>query len=457
VIARILSRHLLLAVLGVNVLVIALVGVVVVRGSTAHDAAPAQDVALAVTPGRLSTANTFTITGLQAGAVRLLSQSLDMNMGILPYDATALGHGHWQVPGLFAPMQGRWGLSVQTRHGAAWTTVRQFVYQVPLTGSMRPLTAGSFPDTAQSNGLGAARNQAFALKLPYTALVTEMGSNVLRRLGGPALRTGVQPHGVDVLDGTPYAYVTNFGVAPGTVSQVDMRTMRVVRTFTVGLGPAHVVFTPDHRRAFVTDFRSNDLYALDLRTGATQQVTFPGDNCFEPHGIDISEDGHTLYVACAGGAWIATVDARTLAPGRMVVTGPGAFGVAVNGPRHEVWVTNQTANDVTVLDERSLRMLATIPVGKGPALLVPTPDGRKVYVADQLGNTVSVIDAASRRILATIPVAAQPHGPDVTADGKYVYVASIGGNAVSIISTSDDQVVAVIPAATGSNEVAIAH
>jgi YVTN family beta-propeller protein len=299
---------------------------------------------------------------------------------------------------------------------------------------------------------------AFARTLPYTGFVTEMGSNGVRVLQtGRLLHTGLQAHGVDVLDGTPYAYVTNFGAEPGTVSQIDVRTMRVVRTFTVGLGPAHVVFTPDRRRAFVTDFRSSDLYMIDLRSGATQRIAFPGDNCFEPHGIDISEDGRTLYVACAGGAWIYTVNTQTLRPGQVVVTAPGAIGVAVDAPRHEGWVTNQTANSVSVVDEKTLRVLATIPVGKGPALLVPTPDGRTVYVADQFGNTVNVIDAARRRVVATIAVAAQPHGPDVTADGKYVYVASIGGNAVTIIRTRDQRVVAVVPSAVGSNEVAIAH
>jgi DNA-binding beta-propeller fold protein YncE len=49
---------------------------------------------------------------------------------------------------------------------------------------------------------------------------------------------------VDVLDGTPYAYGANFGAEPGTVSQIDVRTMRVVRTFTVGLGPAHIASRP---------------------------------------------------------------------------------------------------------------------------------------------------------------------------------------------------------------------
>ncbi len=426
-------------------------------------------VSVAIAPGRLSAPNTVTIAGVQAPAVRLLSQSLDMLMGSIPYDTTPLGGGRWRVSNLFAPMNGRWALTVQARRDGGWITVRRVVYQAPLSGTMRLLTPqaqgqgpASVPSAAgsriaQGANLSAPFNVAFARTLPYAALVTEMGSNGVRTLTGPLLPTGVQAHGVDVLDSTPYAYVTNFGADPGTVSQIDLRSMRVVRTFTVGLGPAHVVFAPDHRRAFVTDFHSGDLFVLDLTSGATQRIAFPDDNCFEPHGLDISEDGHTLFVACAGGAWIYTVDARTLRPGRLVITAPGAFGVAVDAPRHEVWVTNQTANSVTVLDETTLAVRATIPVGKGPALLVPTPNGRAVYVADQLGNTVSVIDAGSRRVVATIPVAAQPHGPDVTADGKYVYVASIGGNAVTIIRTSDNRVVAVVPSAVGSNEVAIAH
>jgi len=440
-------------------------------GPGAAFVAPGQNpdaVTIAVAPGLLSAPNTFTIAGVNAPAVRLLSQSLDMNMGVLPYPAVSLGGGRWRARNLFAPMNGRWSLTVQERRAGAWVTLRQFVYQVPLRGAMRLLTPqASLPTTgsttssaapARSRDLSAPYNVAFARTLPYTGFVTEMGSNGVRALKtGRLIATGVQAHGVDVLDGTPYVYVTNFGAEPGTVSQIDTRTMRVVRTFDVGLGPAHVVFTPDQRRAFVTNFRTSDLYMLDLVSGTTRRIAFPNDTCFQPHGIDISGDGRTLYVACAGESWIYTVDTQTLRPGRVAWTRPGSYGVAVDGPRREVWVTDQTVNAVTVLDERTLKPLATIRVGKGPALLVATPDGRRIYVADQLGDAVSVIDAASRRVIATIPVASQPHGPDVTADGRYVYVASIGGNAVTIIRTSDNRVVAVVPSGVGSNEVAIAH
>jgi len=418
---------------------------------------------IAISPGRLDSTNTLTLSHLVAASVQLLSQSLDMDMGVESVPMLDLGHGSWTASGVYAPMEGRWGLTVQVQVAGSWTSVRQFVYQVPLSGPIR-LLSGTKPAAApvpspagQAAATTAAFKVAFAEKLPYTAIVTQMGSNGVRLLGKPLLHTGIQAHGVDVLDGTPYAYVTNFGDDPGTVSKVDLRTMKVVRQYDVGLGPAHIVFLPDRRHAFVTDFRSNDLYEIDLDSGATTRVTFPNDTCFEPHGIDLSENGRTIYVACGGGSWIYPVDAVTLTVGQPVITAPGAFGVAVDAPRHEVWVTNQTASSVSVIDEHTMRVLTTFPVGRGPALLAASPDGRTVYVADQQGNAVTVIDAASRKITATIPVGAQPHGLDVTGDGKYVYVASIGGNVVTIIRAVDDKVVAVVPSASGANEVAIAN
>jgi hypothetical protein len=107
-------------------------------------------VTIAVTPGRLSAPNTFTITGVRAPAVRLLSRSLDMNMGIIPYPATPLGGGRWRVGNVYAPMNGRWSLTVQVHNDGAWTTLRQFVYQVPLSGRMYPLTIAGVAHAAAS-------------------------------------------------------------------------------------------------------------------------------------------------------------------------------------------------------------------------------------------------------------------------------------------------------------------
>ena len=320
-------------------------------------------------------------------------------------------------------------------------------------------------------------NVAFARSLPYTVLVTDMGMNDmnamvpqtmsmdtnnttsgLRVLGsGKFLHTGIMAHGVAVLPGTSYAFVSDFMGA--TVKEVNIKTMQVVRTFAVGVSPTHTVFLPNHRYAFVSDFGSNDLSRLDIQTGQVRSISFPKHDCFKPHGLTLSADGGTLYVACAGDAWIYTIDTQTLRPQHLAITGPGAYGVEIDQQRHELWVPNQTANTVSVLDLRTLKPLATIALGKGmgPALEVIAPDGRTVYVADLLAGKVSVIDAAQRKVTATLSVAGQPFGPTITPDGKYLYVPSIKASVVTIIRTSDLRTVAVVPAAVGAVQVAIAQ
>lgn len=344
-----------------------------------------------------------------------------------------------------------------------------------------PGAGGSMPgmgSTGSTGSIARAYNVAVARALPYTVLVTEMGmadmnamvpgktdammamrkNSGLRTLFGPLLHTGSMPHGVNVTADGRYALVSNFMDDPGTAVQVDLRSMKIVRRFTVGINPTHFVFTPDRRYAFVTDFGSGDVYRLDLIAGTTRRITFPGDNCLRAHGDTLAPDGRTMYVACAGEAWIYTLDTRTLRPGRVGITDPGAYDVKVNVQRHELWVSNQTANTVSVLDEGTLKKLATISLGRnmGPSLLDLTPDGRRAYVGDLTGNAVSVIDTASRKVIRTIPVAAQPFGPTVTPDGRYVYEPSIKGSAVTVIRVADNRVMAVVPAPVGALHVAIA-
>ena len=100
-------------------------------------------VMMAVSPGLMIALNTITVTGVHAPAVRLLSQSLDMQMGIQSYPATSLGQGRWQATKVVPLMVGRWGFTVQAWQDRTWISLRQFAYQVPYNGSMRLLTGST--------------------------------------------------------------------------------------------------------------------------------------------------------------------------------------------------------------------------------------------------------------------------------------------------------------------------
>jgi len=96
---------------------------------------------ITVTPGLLAAFNTITIGGVQAPAMRVLSQSLDMTMGATPLPMTALGGGHWRVTGVLPPMLGHWALTVQIQRAEGWVPLRRFVYFVPFNGPMRLVTS----------------------------------------------------------------------------------------------------------------------------------------------------------------------------------------------------------------------------------------------------------------------------------------------------------------------------
>lgn len=88
-------------------------------------------------------------------------------------------------------------------------------------------------------------------------------------------------HGAGVR-GTQALYVANEG--SDTVSVMDVGSMKVIGTITVGSGPQHVAVSPDRRYAFVTCGRSAEVWILDLPTHAVAAVvpntTGPGARRF---------------------------------------------------------------------------------------------------------------------------------------------------------------------------------
>ncbi len=97
-------------------------------------------VSLTISPGRLGVPNTIIATGVHATEMQLLSESLDMPMGVLPYVAAPLGRGRWLVNHVYVPMDGRWALTVQIQRDGKWILLRRFIYQVPRKGLIHSLT-----------------------------------------------------------------------------------------------------------------------------------------------------------------------------------------------------------------------------------------------------------------------------------------------------------------------------
>ncbi|HET9712595.1 MAG TPA: HYR domain-containing protein, partial [Pyrinomonadaceae bacterium] len=102
-----------------------------------------------------------------------------------------------------------------------------------------------------------------------------------------------------------------------------------------------------------------------------------------------------------------------------VGSGPSRAIITPNGA--EVYVTNNSANSVSVINTTSNTVANTVGVGSSPDALAVAPDGSKVYVGNHGGN-VSVIDTATKAV-TTIATGSPVRDLAITPDGSKVYLA----------------------------------
>jgi YVTN family beta-propeller protein len=288
----------------------------------------------------------------------------------------------------------------------------------------------------------------------------------------------------------PLIYVPNSGSS--TVTEIDPSTYRVVRTFTVGRLPQHIVPSYDLRTLWVTSETGNSLTPIDPRTGlpgAAVPVDDPYNLYFTPDGRfaivvaearqrldfrspdsmrlvhalsvpcpgvdhgDFSANGQTFLVSCEFASQLLEIDVA----GQRVVR---LVSIPNNGQPQDVklspdgtvyYVSDLRTAGVWEVDATSLRILGFIPTGAGAHGLYVSRDARSLYVSNRDAGSVSVIDFATRRVSATwkLPGGGSPDMGNVSADGTVLWLSGRHNAEVYAIDTATGQLLARIPVGSG--------
>jgi len=215
---------------------------------------------------------------------------------------------------------------------------------------------------------------------------------------------------------------------------------------------AHVALTPDSAVAYVTAQMEGAIYKLDART-FTSIKRIAVTTGSEPHGLRISPDGKTAYVAVLKGKALGMLDIASDAFTTLPLKGSAVqTGITPDGAK--VVVSVYDTKSLGVYDVNADRKDSTqpaltyidLPTGaKGPIQMYPTPDSKFIYLADQgyyynqpEGNTVYKIDLAAGAVVKEIRAGRAPHGIVLDPQGAFVYVTNILSGDVSVIDTATD-------------------
>jgi YVTN family beta-propeller protein len=232
-----------------------------------------------------------------------------------------------------------------------------------------------------------------------------------------------------------------------SVSIIDTGTLEVVGTIPLGRGkPNRIVFHPDGKTAWVVYDKGRDLGVIDVEARKLVRRVRIGGN---PYNLAFTPDGRRLLVL----DWSSDTSndevifydlAAGKIEGRVEVSTWPAHGVFSRDGRL-VYVSGETAGDVTVIDVATRTVVTRIVHGGGDAMgLALTADGATLYAAAGENKAILKIDTATHKVVGEIALPGVVHEATLTLDGRYLYTTLRKRNKIVVVRTADDKIVATI-------------
>jgi YVTN family beta-propeller protein len=196
----------------------------------------------------------------------------------------------------------------------------------------------------------------------------------------------------------------------GKVLVYDANNYTLKKTIAVGGQPAEVTFSSDGTMAFAANGHDSSVTVINASTKEVMATLKVGA---DPVGAWAGSDGN-MYVDNEEGKSISIINVAT-----MSVTGTIDLGfmpgfAAYNSQMKELWVTDPDNGKVHYWTfDSSMKMWmhgSAFETGKGAHAIAFTKDEMTAYITNQTANTVSVVEVMSHKETKEIPVGTKPNG-----------------------------------------------
>lgn len=190
----------------------------------------------------------------------------------------------------------------------------------------------------------------------------------------------------------------------------DATTNALLNTIDVGMMAAELTFSSDGTKAYVANGDDDNVTVINTSTKAIITTIAVGDN---PVGAWTGSN-NKMYVDNEDGQTISVIDVATNSVDETITLGfmPGI--ASYNGPKNELWVSDPMAGKVHYWTwDAGMNMWmhgSSFNTGAGAHAIAFTTDGNTAYVTNQTANTVSVVNTTNHSVTKTINVGRKPNG-----------------------------------------------
>jgi len=195
------------------------------------------------------------------------------------------------------------------------------------------------------------------------------------------------PYGISLLNDDKTICVTTPVSSELGFYSIDER--KKLTGFIVGKFPTDVLLLKKENKLFVSDFKGNKVYGVDI---GNNKILFDAD------------------------------------------TGQGPKNMLYIPDRDIVYIANWMSNDISVIHVPTSKLAYTIPVSINPGSMTVSSDYKKVYVTNQKANTISVIDVDIHKVTNEIKVDGEPTVILVDSKNLYVGLKKAGNNKIAVLN-----------------------
>jgi len=240
------------------------------------------------------------------------------------------------------------------------------------------------------------------------------------------VEVGRQPSGLSINARGDLALVANREDKSISVLSIQHDEVKLIDTVPMGDVVAHVVFTPDGKRALAVKFPAHKVAVLDVEGQKVTYTKYDMPVGLWPYNINVTPNGKIAITADNGNSGrsdghIDTVSVIDLeanpprvidrvvigdAPEGLAMSPTGEIAVAIllngnDGPKN-AWFYNRNGRVAVLrIDGKKVTKVGEVEVRGLPEGVVFSPDGRYLYVGNFLDSDVSILKVDGTKVTHT--------------------------------------------------------